>query len=133
VVDLLNAATPGEWRWSANGNIMAPGNRDVDEICAVYTERDDDLAPRNAEAIIAAVNFLRKQGASLLSSHQPEVVPASVAAPGGGGEAVAPRIPATGPFVDRIIRIFRDHPSDDGTACVLVDFANATIQAMKEK
>jgi hypothetical protein len=77
VVELLNAATPGEWRWSANGNIMAPGNRDVDEICAVYTERDDDLAPRNAEAIIAAVNFLRKHGASLLSSR------------GGGGEAVA--------------------------------------------
>lgn len=34
---------------------------------------------------------------------------------------------ATGPYVDRLIRIFRDRPSDDTSALVLIDFANASV------
>jgi hypothetical protein len=37
---------------------------------------------------------------------------------------------ATSPYVDRLIRIFRDRPSDDTSALVLIDFANASIAAM---
>lgn len=35
------------------------------------------------------------------------------------------KLPATGPYVDRIIRIFRDNPDDDTSALVLVDYAEA--------
>lgn len=34
-------------------------------------------------------------------------------------------LPPTGPYVERIIRIFRDHPYDDATAMVLQDYARA--------
>ncbi len=37
------------------------------------------------------------------------------------------KMPATGPYVDRIIRVFRDMPEDDGTALVLHDYARATL------
>ncbi len=40
---------------------------------------------------------------------------------------------ATGPYVDRIIRLFRDHPHDDATVQVLTDFGNASIRAFLEK
>jgi len=36
---------------------------------------------------------------------------------------VNPKLPATGPYVDRIIRIFRDRCYDDGSAIVLHDYA----------
>lgn len=67
-VELVAKATPGPWRWSENGNLMATGDRDVDEICAVYTERDDDAEPKNAAAIRAAVNFIREHGPSILAT-----------------------------------------------------------------
>lgn len=35
----------------------------------------------------------------------------------------------TCPYVDRIVRIFRDRPYDDTTALVLIDFAQAAIAA----
>lgn len=38
---------------------------------------------------------------------------------------------ATGPYVDRLIRIFRDRPNDDTSALVLIDFANASIAASR--
>jgi hypothetical protein len=66
VVALAELATPGPWRWSENGNIVPEPYTDV-EIAAVYTERDDDLAPANAELIIAAVNFIRTHGPALLA------------------------------------------------------------------
>ncbi len=40
---------------------------------------------------------------------------------------------ATGPYVDRIIRLFREHPDDDATVRVLTDFGNASIRAFLEK
>ena len=67
-VELVAKATPGPWRWSENGNLMATGDRDVDEICAVYTERDDDAEPKNAAAIRAAVNFIRDHGPAILAT-----------------------------------------------------------------
>lgn len=57
---LLAKATPGEWRWSENGNIYGgPEGRyaDVDEVAAVYTDDEATGAP-NAPLIIAAVNAL---------------------------------------------------------------------------
>lgn len=48
------------------------------------------------------------------------------------GETHKPRPypgPATGPYVERLARIFRDHPNDDTSALVLIDFANASIAA----
>ena len=38
-------------------------------------------------------------------------------------------LPATGPFVDRIVRIFRDRPDDDTSAAVLQDYASAALSA----
>lgn len=37
-------------------------------------------------------------------------------------------LPATGPFVDRIVRIFRTHPHDDTFAIVLLDYAHSAIR-----
>lgn len=37
------------------------------------------------------------------------------------------KMPATGLYVDRIIRVFRDMPEDDGTALVLQDYARAAL------
>jgi hypothetical protein len=68
VVRLSERATPGPWTWSENGNILGhmPNGYDSSlEVGAIYTERDDDKAPANAEAIIAAVNFLRTHHAEL--------------------------------------------------------------------
>jgi hypothetical protein len=56
--ELLAKATPGEWRWSTNGNIVPTPYTDT-EIAAVYSEHDDDTEPANAAAIIAAIAFLR--------------------------------------------------------------------------
>jgi hypothetical protein len=65
VMGLLGRATPGPWEWSVNGNIVPIPYGDT-EIAAVYSEHDDDRAPANAEAIIAAVAFLRQHGPALL-------------------------------------------------------------------
>ena len=68
VLALLEKATPGEWRWSMNGNIVPEQYADDCEIAAVYSEHMDDIGiPANAQAIIAAVAFLRKHGPALLS------------------------------------------------------------------
>lgn len=58
---LSAAATQEKWWWSENGNIMAGEGFDSAEVAAVYTEREDDLAPANAEFIIALVNWFRSQ------------------------------------------------------------------------
>lgn len=53
---LLAKATPGPWEWSENGNIlghMPNGYDETREVGAVYSERDDDLAPINAQLILA--------------------------------------------------------------------------------
>ena len=43
-------------------------------------------------------------------------------------EPVAVRaLPQTQKYVDRIIRIFRDHPADDTTAVVLLDYARSAL------
>lgn len=59
---ILDKATPGWWHWSANGNIIPTEYVQDCEIAAVYSDRDDDSAPANAQAIITAVNFLREHG-----------------------------------------------------------------------
>jgi hypothetical protein len=41
-------------------------------------------------------------------------------------------LPATGPYVDRLIRIFRDRPAGDASAVVLQDYARAALAATKE-
>lgn len=41
--------------------------------------------------------------------------------------AIRGALPATGPYVDRLIRVFRDRPDDDGSAVVLQDYARAAI------
>jgi hypothetical protein len=54
--ELLQRATPGEWAWSENGNIlghMPNGYDEAREVGAIYTERDDDLPPINAELVLA--------------------------------------------------------------------------------
>lgn len=66
VVELCERARKGPWRWSINGNVMAPGSGDVDEICAVYTDDEATGAP-NAPAIIAAVNWCRDDAPALLA------------------------------------------------------------------
>lgn len=80
VVELLEKATPGEWSveplWHERcGGDVSIVNRehggDDWDICTVHSTE------ANALLIPAAINFLRKHGASLLSSH------------GVGGEAVA--------------------------------------------
>ena len=65
---LLGKATPGEWRWSPNGNIVPAHYTDDCEIAAVYTEHSDDSEPANAAAIISAVNLLRDHGPALLAA-----------------------------------------------------------------
>lgn len=65
VMTLLDGATPGPWMWSDNGNIIPEAYSQDCEIAAVYTNREDDAAPVNASAIIAAVNWLRKHGRTL--------------------------------------------------------------------
>lgn len=42
-------------------------------------------------------------------------------------EARAITLPATGPFVDRLIRIFTERPEDDTSAVVLTEYAQAAI------
>lgn len=42
------------------------------------------------------------------------------------------RLPATGPYVERIIRIFRDRPDDDTSAVVLTDYARAARALSQE-
>lgn len=44
----------------------------------------------------------------------------------------AKALPATGPYVERLVRIFRDRPDDDGSAVVLQDYARAAIKAAME-
>lgn len=67
LVALSEKATPGPWHWSKNGNIVPDGyfkdhwTKPDMEIAAVYTERDDEDAPANAEFIIALVNWFRSQ------------------------------------------------------------------------
>ena len=59
--ELLDKANGLPWRWSENGNIVPLGYPHGEwdfEIAAVYTERNDDEAPANAELIIEAVNAL---------------------------------------------------------------------------
>lgn len=41
-------------------------------------------------------------------------------------------MPATRPYVDRLVRIFRDHPCDDGSAIVLQDYALAALTAAEQ-
>lgn len=45
--------------------------------------------------------------------------------------AIRGALPATGPYVDRLIRIFRDRPDDDGSAMVLQDYARAALAGAK--
>lgn len=49
--------------------------------------------------------------------------------PADGGRVT---LPATTPYVDRIIRIFRDRPGDDATAMVLLDYARAALAVRQE-
>lgn len=42
-------------------------------------------------------------------------------------------LPATGPYVDRIIRVFRDRTDDDTSAAVLTDYAKAALRSLKDK
>jgi hypothetical protein len=42
-------------------------------------------------------------------------------------------MPATGPYVDRIIRIFSDRPDDDASAVVLLDYARAALSLAKRE
>jgi hypothetical protein len=44
----------------------------------------------------------------------------------------APGGVATGPYVERLIRIFRDHPHDDTSALVLRDYGTAATAAVKD-
>jgi len=69
VMTLVDAAAPGPWLWSENGNIVPEQYTDDCEIAAVYSEREDDGCPINASAIIAAVNWLRANGRAMLGSH----------------------------------------------------------------
>jgi len=39
-------------------------------------------------------------------------------------------LPPTGPYVDRLVRIFRDHPHDDYSAAVLQEYANEALSAL---
>jgi len=50
-------------------------------------------------------------------------------APQSTGPVVA--LPPTGPFVDRLVRIFRDRPHDDSSAVVLRDYAISALTAGK--
>lgn len=43
------------------------------------------------------------------------------------------QLPATGPYVDRLVRIFRDKPVDDGSAVVLQDFGEATLNSAQSE
>lgn len=70
VMTLVNAATPGTWLWSDNGNIVPEKYTDDCEIAAVYSERDDDTCPINASAIIAAVNWLRQYGPAIIATQR---------------------------------------------------------------
>lgn len=38
-------------------------------------------------------------------------------------------LPATGPYVERLVRIFRDRPDDDGSAVVLQDYARSSLSS----
>jgi len=63
----VGKAASGRWRWSTNGNIVPEAYADDCEIAAVYSEHMDDLGvPDNANAIIAAVNFIREHGPALV-------------------------------------------------------------------
>ncbi len=64
VLALAERATPGDWRWSDNGNIVPTLYTADCEVAAVYTDDDATGAP-NAPAIIAAMNFLRTHGPAL--------------------------------------------------------------------
>lgn len=69
VMALLEKATPGEWRWSMNGNIVPQEYTQDCEIAAVYTEHDElNTEPANSAAICASVNFLRQHGPALLAA-----------------------------------------------------------------
>lgn len=45
--------------------------------------------------------------------------------------AIREALTATGPYVDRLIRIFRDRPADDTSAVVLQDYARAALAGAK--
>jgi len=45
--------------------------------------------------------------------------------------AIREALPATGPYVDRLIRVFRDRPADDTSAVVLQDYARAALAGAK--
>lgn len=70
VMALAAKATPGEWRWSVNGNIVTDAPRadgSDPEIAAVYTEHGDDSEPANSAAICALLNLFRTHGPALLA------------------------------------------------------------------
>lgn len=86
--------------------------RELEDCAVLYAKRWETVA----ETLKRAAKFIR--------SASPEA-PTAVAP-----EAVA--LPTTGPFVDRIIRIFRDKPDDDTSAVVLQDYARAALSASPE-
>ena len=79
VMTLVEAAAPGPWLWSENGNIVPEQYTDDCEIAAVYSERDDDGCPINASAIIGAVNWLRANGRNMLAAAIPQQPTAELA------------------------------------------------------
>lgn len=73
LLELSERATPGEWRWSENGNIVTdtPDTGCDPEIAAVYSEHMDvDAAdtsePANSAFICALVNWFRSTRAAAL-------------------------------------------------------------------
>jgi len=109
-----DAVAPFEFDRYVNGVLMAEG---------VTIERQTTLAAASREAARIAsrgpngeapVLVFRGREAALAASPAP--VPDAVEA-----------LPATAPYVDRIVRIFRDRPADDTSAVVLLDYARAAL------
>jgi hypothetical protein len=99
LIELGKKATQGNWRWSENGNIVTDKpNRGCDaEIAAVYTERDDDDAPANAEFIVALVQWFRSNAEALAGRGEPKfwITPADLLRADNEGDCVVAS-PATG-------------------------------------
>lgn len=78
------------------------------------------------QAIAEAMMWMPSEDGPTYKEVSGRVYAALTAAIGAGGQAVEAQKPvATEPFVRRLIRVFNEHPTDDTSAVVLIDYAKA--------
>lgn len=104
------------WRTEAE-DAGAPASIAEGRTRTAFDEQSDELKKR-----------WRKFSRAALSARLSTITPAEAGGRvGAHTEARAIALPATKPFVDRLIRIFNDHPHDDTSAVVLREYAQQAV------